>query len=90
MDININRCAKQYWHNDIDTQVGNKNSLQVQNKQDNDIDKRKVNIFPSHIEIQNHILCLKHYNDFMKNASFKFNCCFVCNEKTFKAKLNNM
>jgi len=47
-------CRK-YWHNDIDTQVGNKNSLEVQNKQDNDIDKQNVNIFPSHIEIQNHI-----------------------------------
>ncbi len=53
-----------------------KNSLEVQNKQDNDIDKQKVKKFPSHIEIQNHISCLKHYNDFMKNASFEFNCCF--------------
>ncbi len=81
MDININRCVEKYWHNDIDTQVGNKNSLEVQNKQDNDIDKQKVNIFPSHIEIQNRILSLKHYNNFMKNASFEFNCFFVCNEK---------
>jgi hypothetical protein len=68
VDININRCGEKYWHNDIDTQVGNKNSLEVQNKQDNDIDKQKVNIFPSHIEIQNHILCLKHYNEFMKKC----------------------
>ncbi len=60
MDININRCVEKYWHNDFDTQVGNKNSLEVQNKQDNDIDKQKVNIFPSHIEIQNHILCFKN------------------------------
>lgn len=74
---------KNNWHSDIDTQVGNKNSLEVQNKQYNEIDKQKVNIFPSHIEIQNHILYLKHYNDFIKNASFEFNYCFVCNEKTF-------
>ncbi len=56
MDININRCAKKYWHNDVDTQVGNKNSLHVQNKQDNDIDKRKVNIFPSHRNSKSHIM----------------------------------
>lgn len=87
MDININRCVEKYWHKDIDTQVGNENSLEVQNKQDNDIDKQKVNIFPPHIEIQNHILRLKHYNDFMKNVSFEFNYFFVCNEKAFMQNL---
>ncbi len=29
------------------------------------------------------MLCLKQFNNFMKNVNFKFNCCYVCNEKKF-------
>jgi hypothetical protein len=43
----------------------------------------KKSTFPPDIEIQNNISCLQKYNNFMKNVSFQFNSCCVCNEKKF-------
>ncbi len=42
------------------------------------------NTFPSQINTQNNISCLKQFNDFLKNSTFEFGCCCVCNENKYK------
>jgi hypothetical protein len=55
-------------------------------EQHDDINMQKIYNFPSQIRIENNMLCLEQFNNFMKNVNFKFNCC-VCNEKKFMQDL---
>lgn len=56
-------------------------------KQHDDINMQKIYNFPPQKRIENNMLCLKQFNNFMKNVNFKFNCCCVCNEKKFMQDL---
>jgi len=53
--------------------------LKYKNKMIVSICKKKH--FPPHIEIQKNMLCLKKFNNYMKNVNLKFSHCCVCNEK---------
>jgi hypothetical protein len=53
LEIKYNVCVKRDWHNNIDVQIKNTKFT-------------KLNIFPSHILIQNNISCLQKYNNFIK------------------------
>ncbi len=46
--------------------------------QHDDIDMQKIYYFPLQIRIENNMLCLGQFDNFMKNVNFKFNCCCVC------------
>jgi hypothetical protein len=74
LEIKYNICVKRDWHNNIDVQIKNKKFT-------------KLNIFPSHILIQNNISCLQKYNNFIKVDSFEPNYCCVCNENYFWKEL---
>jgi hypothetical protein len=74
LEIKNNICAKRNWHNNIDVQIKNTKFT-------------KLNIFPSHILIQNNISCLQQYNNFITNDSFKPNYCSSCNENFFWKEL---
>jgi hypothetical protein len=58
-------------------------NLKNSNKQHKDIDAQNISTFLPHVKIENNISCLRQFNNFMKNVSFTFNYCYVCDEKTF-------
>jgi hypothetical protein len=58
-------------------------------KNSHDQTKIRKNDFPPRIEIQNNMLCLEKFKNYMKNVNFKFSHCCVCNEKKNHARSNN-
>ncbi len=78
MDINNKRQTKYY---DIDMEVDVISFFS--NKQHKDVDVQNINTFLPHVKNENNISCLRQFNNFMKNVSFSFNYCCVCDEKTF-------
>jgi hypothetical protein len=78
VDINNKRQTKYY---DIDMEVDVISFFS--NKQHKDVDVQNINTFLPHVKNENNISCLRQFNNFMKNVSFSFNYCCVCDEKTF-------